>query len=184
MNLQGVGAAFPSIMVNDMSSYDYGKYDVCEWIRDNIPKTASVLDVGACDGKWRRLLPEYSDMDAVEVYYENYCRVQKSYREAFYKDIRDFRYDFYNLVIFGDVIEHLSVEQAQKVLEYAKHHAEYVLVSVPFLYKQGMSYGNPYEIHFQDDLTPELFIERYPDFEVLCRAADDYCYYIYHNEQS
>jgi len=183
VNWLHVDAVCHSAKVNSMASYDYGKKEVCQWIRDNIPHDASILDVGACDGKWRKLLPDYPNMDAVEVYYENYCRVQGMYREAFYKDIREFHYDYYDLVILGDVIEHLSIEQAQHVLGYARNHADTVLVSVPYLYEQGMAYGNPYEIHFQDDLTPELFKERYPDFEVLFRAADDYCYYIYRNEQ-
>ena len=34
-----------------MGSYDYGKDVMCKWIRENVPTTASVLDVGACDGK-------------------------------------------------------------------------------------------------------------------------------------
>ena len=72
-----------------------------------------------------------------------------------------------------------SIAKAQEVIEYAKRHADKIIVSVPFLYEQGMRYGNPYEIHYQADLTPELFDERYPDFQVLCRASEDYCYYIY-----
>lgn len=167
-----------------MGSYDVGKTEVCQWIRDNIPTDATILDVGACDAKWRNALPEYTNMDAVEVYYENYCRIQKLYRNAYYKNICDFYYDHYDLIIFGDVIEHLLVDKAQKVLECAKGRADVIIVSVPFLYEQGMRYGNPYEIHYQADLTPELFDERYPDFQVLCRAAEDYCYYIYVNEQS
>ena len=35
------------------------------------------------------------------------------------------------------------------------------MIAVPFLYKQGVLYGNPYKIHLQDDLTPALFEERY-----------------------
>ena len=42
-----------------MSSYAYGKAEVCDWVRMRFAADASVLDVGACDGNWRRLLPEY-----------------------------------------------------------------------------------------------------------------------------
>lgn len=51
-----------------MGSYDFGKDEVRQWVRNNFPSSAQVLDVGACDGKWRRLLPEYPNMDAVEVF--------------------------------------------------------------------------------------------------------------------
>lgn len=163
-----------------MGSYDVGKTEVCQWIRDNIPLWATILDVGACDGKWRKALSDYPNMDAVEVYYDNYCKIKDMYRHAYYKDICDFNYEHhYDLIIFGDVLEHLLVPKAQKAIENAKAHANRIIASVPFLYTQGMRYGNPYEIHWQDDLTPELFDERYPDFKVLYRAAEDYCYYIW-----
>ena len=54
-----------------MSSYDYGKPEVCAWIRRHFPPETTILDVGACDGKWRRLLPEYPNMDAVEAFEPN-----------------------------------------------------------------------------------------------------------------
>lgn len=159
-----------------MSSYGYGKREVCGWVLSTFPGDAEILDVGACDGNWRRLLPEFSKMDAVEAFWPNALRLE-GYRQVFTVDIRNFEYDFYDLIIFGDVIEHLTVRQAQKVLEYARPRCRDLIIAVPFLYRQGEIYGNPYEKHIQDDLTPELFDERYPGFEVLLRAADDYCYY-------
>lgn len=159
-----------------MSSYPYGKDDVCRWIREHFPPDASVLDVGACDAVWRRMLPEYANMDAVEVFHPNIEKLT-GYRNVFEADIRCFAYEHYDLIIFGDVIEHMPVEDAQRVLEYAKQHCVDMVVAVPFLYKQGMIYGNPYEVHVQDDLTAELFSERYPGFTILCKPADDYCYY-------
>ena len=159
-----------------MSSYGYGKREVCGWVLSTFPGDAEILDVGACDGNWRRLLPEFPKMDAVEAFWPNALRLE-GYRQVFTVDIRNFEYDWYDLIIFGDVIEHLTVRQAQKVLEYAKPRCRDMIIAVPFLYTQGEIYGNPYEKHIQDDLTPELFDERYPGFEVLLRAADDYCYY-------
>lgn len=159
-----------------MSSYDYGKPEVCAWIRRHFPPDAAILDVGACDGKWRRLLPEYPNMDAVEAFEPNLARLQ-GYRNVFHADICDFSYEWYDLVILGDIVEHLSVEAAKNELEYARDRCRDMIVAVPFLYKQDAIYGNPYEVHIQDDLTPENFAERYPGFEVLLRARDNYCYY-------
>ena len=159
-----------------MSSYGYGKREVCGWVLSTFPGDAEILDVGACDGNWRRLLPEFPKMDAVEAFWPNALRLE-GYRQVFTADIRNFEYDWYDLIIFGDVIEHLTVKQAQKVLDYAKPRCKDMIIAVPFLYKQEEIYGNPYERHIQDDLTPEKFEQRYPGFEVLLRAADDYCYY-------
>lgn len=160
-----------------MASYDYGKKEICDWIRKNFSRDAEILDVGAGDGKWRRLLKDYSNMDAVEAFYPNVWHINGLYRNIIVDDICNVKYEHYDLVIFGDVIEHLYVEKAQKVLEYAKNHSRDVIVAVPFLYEQHAIYGNPFEIHVQPDLTRELFAERYKGFEVLYDAAEDYCYY-------
>lgn len=157
-------------------SYSYGKKEVCAWIRENFPSDSTVLDVGACDGNWLWRLPEYENMDAIDVYPPNMQRLI-GYRQKFCEDIRNFTYDWYDLIIFGDVIEHLPVEGAQAVLEYAKPRCRDLIIAVPFLYEQGAIYGNPYEVHIQDDLTPENFEERYPGYEVLCDPGHDYRYY-------
>lgn len=161
-----------------MGSYNAGKKEICDWIRSQFPKDVEILDVGACDGKWRSLLPEYPNMDAVEIYPPNVMAIRGIYRNVFEGDVADLEYDHYDLTIFGDVIEHMTVEKAQAVLEYAIHHSDTVLVGVPFLYKQGELYGNKWERHIQDDLTAEIFAERYPGFRTLLRAAGDYRYYI------
>ena len=158
-----------------MSSYALGKQEVCRWVRDNFPTQSKILDVGACNGLWKRLLPEYT-MDAVEIFPPNIVWL-KDYKNVFEGDICDYQYDWYDLIIFGDVIEHLPVEKAQKVLEYAQKRCKDMIVAVPFLYVQGPIYGNVWEIHIQDDLTPELVSERYPMLTELVRASDNYCYY-------
>ena len=159
-----------------MGSYDYGKPEVVAWIKKNFGIDSTILDVGAGDGKWRYLLRKYPNMDAVEAFMDN-LRWLTGYRKTFYADIRGFQYEHYDLIIFGDVLEHLRVEEAQAVLEYAKPRCRDMVIAVPFLYEQGAIYGNPYEVHIQDDLTPELFEERYPGFAVLCDPGHDYRYY-------
>lgn len=160
-----------------MASLDVGKPEVCEWIRANFEPDAEILDVGACDGKWKWLLPEYKNMDAVEAFTPNAERIQFKYRKVINADIYKLVYQKYDLIIFGDVIEHLEVKQAQEVLEYAKTKCTDMIVAVPFLYPQGAIYGNPYEVHKQPDLTAEVFAERYPGFEVLHDTGHNYCFY-------
>lgn len=159
-----------------MSSYDIGKDVVCAWVRENFPKDSKILDVGACNGLWKRLLREYTQMDAVEIFPPNIAFLG-DYRDIYNMDIYDFTYDWYDLIIFGDVIEHMSVERAQKVLTYASKRCGDMIVVVPFLYTQGVLYGNLWERHIQDDLTAELVAERYPMLEVLHDTKCNYCYY-------
>lgn len=160
-----------------MPSKDTGKDVVCKWIRENFGTDATILDVGACDGNWRHLLHEYPNMDAIDAWEPNCIYCQQFYRNTYHKDIAEFDYGKYDLIIFGDVIEHMDVPTAQKVLKVAAGKCKDMVVAVPFLYPQGALNGNPWEIHKQPDLTAEIVAERYPDLEVLHDTNDRYCYY-------
>lgn len=160
-----------------MPSHDYGKAEAAAWIRERFPSTAEILDVGACDGKWKQILHEYEKMDAVDVWAPHFDRLSKLYRKAFLADIGTFEYKHYDLIIFGDVIEHLNVETAQAVVKYAAERCDDLIVAVPYQYEQGEIYGNPYEKHKQSDLTAEIFEERYPELEILIDTGKNYAYW-------
>lgn len=157
-----------------MASYELGKTEVCEWARNKFPANSTVLDVGACDGKWRRLLPEYT-MDACEIFPPNAYRLS-AYRNVYIEDILNLKYVWYDLIIFGDVIEHMSTEDAQAVLEYAKPRCTDMIVSVPYHYAQDELYGNKYEIHLQPDLDELTFYRRYGAYSTIW-SDGKYCYY-------
>lgn len=162
-----------------MASYDEGKPEVCAYIREHYGPNAKILDVGAGDGKWKTLLPEYK-MDAVEAFEQNAVALESAgmYRKVYHGEVQSTRYGRYDLIIFGDVLEHMTVEDAQKALAYAETHSKESIIGVPFRYIQGELYGNPYEIHIQDDLTAEKFADRYPGCRILLRPREDYCFYV------
>lgn len=162
-----------------MSSYEHGKEFVTGWIHGRFKQGSTCLDVGPCDGNWFNRLGDYMVMDAVEIFAPNISthHLDHKYRNVWCMDVADLTYDWYDLILFGDVIEHMTVEQAQKVLEYAKPRCAEMIVAVPFLYRQGAQYGNQWETHIQEDLTPELFDKRYPGFEIIHRPAPNYAYY-------
>ena len=152
-----------------MASYDYGKQDIVGFVYQHFCPGSSCLDVGACDGKWFDLLGHYLTMDAVEIFEPNITghNLEYKYRHVFAGDIADYHYSWYDLIIFGDVLEHMTVDNAQRVLEYAKGRCRDLIIGVPFRYPQDELYGNPWERHIQGDLTPELFEERYPGYELI-----------------
>lgn len=163
-----------------MSSYQQGKAEVKWLIARLVKKGARGLDVGACDGAYWNLLHDLLDLDAVEIFepnIENHDLVHK-YGVVYNMDIKDLHYDHYDVVIFGDVIEHMTVEDAQATLAYAQEHADLVIVAVPYQYHQDAIYGNPWERHIQDDLTHELFMQRYPGFKPQF-VYPNYGYYIF-----
>lgn len=162
-----------------MSSMDLGKDIVIAYIHQNFDRGATILDVGACDGKWSELLdPTFFQIDAVEIFEPNVRRhnLESKYRKVIVDDVKNYNYDWYDVVIFGDVIEHMTVEDAKRNLDYAKAHAKEVIVAVPFMWPQGAIYGNKWEEHIQDDLTADVFMNRYPGFRSMINLGN-YCYY-------
>ena len=164
-----------------MQSKVDGKKEVIEWINNNFDKSCSILDVGAgYEGTYRKLLPEYNNISAVEIYKPSAEKIKNLYETVYNIDIKDFDWTdkFYDLIIFGDIIEHLSVDDAKEVLEEAAKHCKDMIVAVPFEYRQGPIDGNEAERHIQDDLTHELMIERYGNIlKVLVDPGNKYCYY-------
>ena len=129
-----------------MASYWEGKPHMAAWIRDHIKAGGSCLDVGACDGVWADVLQGWLHMDAVEIFEPNIQEhnLADKYEKVYCADIRKLKYKkHYDLIIFGDVLEHMTVKEAQAVLRYAAKHSDDYIIGVPFQYKQEAIYGNP-----------------------------------------
>jgi len=143
--------------------YSYSKYkrEVREHILSVLEPSAKILDVGPGSGSYFELLGDSYQMDALEIF-EPYVRMfnlSTKYSNLIIGDVREFDRAEYDYIIFGDVIEHLTVEDATRVLDSVKDKK--YLVAVPFLFEQGEEFGNVHEIHYQPDLTEELVIQRY-----------------------
>lgn len=163
------------------TSYSYFKKEVTAHLKTLAPSRSRVLDVGAGAGIYGQLLNDYYILEAVDVFKPTVdnLRTLPFYEDVFLSDIRSFTYPSqYEIIIMGDVIEHLSVEDTQKVISLARENCNHLMVAIPYQYKQNSIYGNDAEIHIQDDLTKELFDERYPDFELLF-GNDSYGYYLW-----
>lgn len=134
-----------------------------------------ILDVGPGRGKFRDMLRSYKCMDAIEVWssYIEKFRLNERYRYVYNEDVNAFTsFSNYQLVIMGDVLEHLEVEDAQNTLIRIDKSGCDVLVCIPFKMEQDEIDGNPYEIHRQDDLTHKIFMDRYPGFKTFVRDAN------------
>lgn len=167
-------------MDNGATSYGYFKYEIREWIINNFDKNIKILDVGPGCGTYYNLLNDkFKNIDAVEIHEPNITdyKLKEKYKNVFNCNIVDFEYEHYDLIIFGDVLEHLTIEEAQKVLNYAFERCDELIVAVPYCYKQGPHPENKYEEHIQDDLTKENIKQRYPMLKLLY-GNNSYGYYI------
>lgn len=151
-------------MDNQATSWPFYKKEIKKWIISNFNAEDSILDIGAgCGTYWDLLHENFKNIDAVEIYKPNifdYNLLEK-YRAVYNKNIVGLEYGYYDLIIFGDVIEHMTVEDAKNVLSYAYDRCKSLIVSVPSCFPLEAK-ENPYEKHIQDDLTSDIFRERYP----------------------
>ena len=150
---------------------DLGGLLVSGHIRHNFNKDSTILDVGAGWGKYHRLLPEYT-MDAVEIW-EPYIiedKLEEQYNQVIKIDICDLHEVYYDVIIMGDVLEHIEEDRAIPLIERLKRSCKQLYVITPFEYHQGEVNGNKYEIHLQDKLTDESIRRLY---SLTLLAKDD-----------
>jgi len=135
----------------------------------------TILDVGPGNGKYGRLLKAFAKrIDAIEIFPQTLKvnQINELYYQIFVGDICDFEFEHYDIVIFGDVLEHIETARAQQLLDRIYDKCKEIIVVVPYLYEQGETDGNVHEIHLQPDLTHEVFLKRYPHFK--CLATEEY----------
>lgn len=144
-----------------------GKDVALDWYRQINPCT--VVDVGAGAGTYAKLMREDSELittgggeivrrmwhdrwTAVEAWepYVAEFRLHDLYDEVTVSDARHLPWTAYraDLVIAGDVLEHMTRDDAQALLRRIRQGAANLIVSIPVLHlPQGAVNGNPYERH-------------------------------------
>ena len=134
------------------------KREVAAHIRAQLADGASAVDIGPGAGWWADLVG-IGRMDAVEIfapYVERYGLRQK-YRTVTVNNVMAIDPAAYGwrYAIMGDVLEHLTAEEAQCVVRTWTAAGVRLMVALPFLSPQDATADNDHEAHLQTDLTPE-----------------------------
>lgn len=112
-----------------------------------------VLDVGAGEGKWGKLLKgKVNKIDGIEVWkpYINKYNLPRFYDTLYDVDLRDFDFETeYNTVVLGDVLEHLAKDEAVVFLNKLKNNVDTIFLTIPVTVciQDGNAIGNPFETH-------------------------------------
>lgn len=136
----------------------------------------SMLDVGAGSGTYGHIFTEhFPDVKrvAVEAWmpYIDEFNLHFLYTELFNRDIRDQTYFEYDLVIFGDILEHMTKDEALDVWDKVSSQAKYALLAIPIVYMpQDDVNGNPYEKHIKDDWTHDEVLATFPQITKFITA--------------
>lgn len=140
------------------------------WIQEKIKELnpSNILDVGAGAGIYldviRNALGDNVVVDAIEVWnpYIEYFNLKNRYNNVYELDVREFSDFDYDLVIFGDVLEHMSENDALEVWEKVSKKARNAIISIPIIhYHQDAINGNPYEVHVEEDWNSERVLEKF-----------------------
>jgi hypothetical protein len=158
------------------SSTRYFKKQTVDYIKKHYNQDSKILDIGPGIGTYYEILASegYKNIDCVEAfgkYVDDYKLIEK-YNNVFIGPIQHQNINFneYDLIIMGDVLEHMSYGDAKNVLQ--KMLSTDVIIAIPFLAEQGIHFDNEYEIHIQSDLDIPTFFTRYPEFKPLCIRYD------------
>lgn len=130
-----------------------------DWTRERIRALGpvSVLDVGAGAGTYATLLAEVptTGLTALEVFepYVHTYRLHELYDEVLLGDARTTDLPTADVVILGDVAEHMEQVEAQHLWARAAQAARRaVYLSIPIVhYPQGALEHNHHEVHVVDD---------------------------------
>lgn len=132
-----------------------GKQQILEWLA-HLP-VQSVCDVGAGCGTYRDLcslhcvLPN-AKWTALEVWepYVEYFSLRMKYDEVIIQDVREADLSGFDLLIFGDVLEHMTRAEAKKCVDSAPN--AWKILSIPTTYyPQEEVNGNPFEVHVEEN---------------------------------
>jgi GR25 family glycosyltransferase involved in LPS biosynthesis len=142
--------------------------EIKEYLRQNFQSDCKILDIGAGDGKWGYVLGDYfNNIDGIEIfesYKERYDLTEK-YKNVFIGDFLEFDFEYYDVIILGDVFEHVTHDQAKEWLKKIKKKCKEIIVVVPFEYEQDWDgeYENEWGHHHQPDLNVNNMINRFPE---------------------
>lgn len=154
------------------------------WVIEQLKnlQLSSMLDVGAGAGTYAHVFAQHFPhverfaVEAWEPYIHEFA-LKDVYTEVFNHDIRDHRYFNHDIVIFGDVLEHMTKEEALSVWDKVSKQAAYALISIPIVhYPQDAVNGNPFEEHVKDDWTHEEVLATFPQIKEFVTSDVVGCY--------
>jgi cyclopropane fatty-acyl-phospholipid synthase-like methyltransferase len=158
--------------VNEGSS-NLETQDVIEdWLCQLWPET--LLDVGAGAGRYGLTAQELykcGRLDypihttAVEAWepYINRNKLSTKYDEVLNIDVRELDNFAYDMVIFGDVLEHMSREDALELWDKVSKQAKHAIIAIPIIHHPqdvGVD-GNQYERHVEEDWSVDLVLSSF-----------------------
>ena len=150
-----------------------GKELIVQWIQqhNNINR---VLDIGCGEGTYPKLLKQKfpvlttAEWWGIEIWQKYISRynLHELYDHLLNEDARTVdwtKLPEFDLVIFGDVLEHMTKQESQALVAAALIKSRYIVISIPIHHSpSGEWEGNPYEAHVKDDWSHQEVMDTFP----------------------
>jgi len=139
--------------------------EIVSYLKTNYPSDAKVIDLGCGDGKWAFALGEhFKNIHGVESYlnYVNSLNLQEIYSKIHFDNFLNIDFEYYDVVIMGDVLHHLSKNDAIEFFDKIKDKVGEIIITVPFGMTDTSASENIFEDVKQPDLSPKVILDRYP----------------------
>jgi cyclopropane fatty-acyl-phospholipid synthase-like methyltransferase len=151
-----------------------GKAETLAWFQSNQSTIKTVVDIGPGSGTYVKLIKEDAQCCAnatwigIEIWkpYIEEFNLESRYNQILNQDVRTVDWTVLNpdVVIAGDVLEHMTKEESQQLVNTALQHSKYILISIPVKHMpQDAVDGNPFEVHVKDNWTHQEVIESFPN---------------------
>ena len=137
-----------------------------EYIRSLNLNGKKILDVGAGCGTYRTIFPalgrHWTALEVWQPYVDKYS-LRDKYDTVIVEDLRTWKpTETYDICFCGDILEHMTEQEAVQVLKKLQQIATTVVISIPIgYYPQDEFDGNPYEIHVENNWTHERFLNAF-----------------------
>lgn len=148
-------------------SLSTGKAETLEWFVKNQNNITRILDIGAGSGTYINLIKfdnnvcsdsEWVGVEAWENYINEF-KLDKKYNSVINQDARILNWSKlgkFSVAIAGDVLEHMSKDDAIALVENILENCQTLIISIPIIHMpQDEINGNPFEVHVKDDWSHE-----------------------------
>ena len=90
--------------------------------------------------------------------------LEKHYDTLLIGDARAMQFNYYDVCFLGDILEHMTKEDAVSLVRKLKDTCRYLIISIPIIdYPQDSMHGNPYQAHIKDDWSHKEVMETFPE---------------------
>jgi predicted TPR repeat methyltransferase len=140
-----------------------GKSETLAWFQSNQSTIKTVVDIGPGSGTYVKLIKEdaqccvnatWIGIEIWKPYIEEF-NLENRYNQILNQDVRTVDWTVLNpdVVIAGDVLEHMTKEDAVALVDRILQVSDMLIVSIPIRHmpQDEHAYPNPHEAHVKDD---------------------------------